>query len=157
LKGFYKILHVVVGAAFLLVIFYFLLLIAVAFKIVVKVDAGYYFGLRVALRENNTQMLLLLRMTLERISRTWLILQIAFLIIDVAILHDVLHFGLRDMSALHATLCVLRVFKITDFSVESASAGSFAFGLRAIIICAFAAIIQATAGTNKQQQSGEYD
>jgi hypothetical protein len=124
---------------------------------VVQINTGYNFCVRFTLGKYNAQMLLFRCVTLERISRAGLVLQVAFPIINVTILHNVFHFCLRNVPALHSAFCVLRVIKISDFSVESSGAGRLAPGLRAVVICVFAVIIQAATGTHKQQQCGKHN
>ena len=77
----------------------------------VEVYHGYYRGGAVALRIDNTHPLVIGCISFQCIARTTGILEITFIIVDLTVQHDILHFALRYLPALHTTSCMVAVLQ----------------------------------------------
>jgi hypothetical protein len=92
---------------------------AMAFPICTEIDTGDYFGLLIALCKHDPNPLIVLRGTLQCIGWAGFVVHITFAVVDRAFLHDLLHFGLRDLPALHPAFGMPGVFDIGNSPVES--------------------------------------
>ena len=80
------------------------------FPIRFQVNAGNHFCFIIALGENDAHTLLILRHTFQRISGARPGFYIAFAVIDLSLLHDLLHLGLGNLAAFHPALSMLGIF-----------------------------------------------
>lgn len=76
-----------------------------------QVNAGDYFGRLIALRKHDAYVLVIVCIAFQCVHGAGIAFDIAFAIIDVAVFHDVLHFGLGNLAAFHAAAGVFGVFK----------------------------------------------
>jgi hypothetical protein len=90
-----------------------------AFKLGIQVNNGNYCRALVALREYDSHMLSVGCLVFYGIPGTSCIIQIAFIIIDVALLHGKPDFFLGDMPAFHPASRVLTIFQIGYPSVKT--------------------------------------
>ena len=93
---------------------------AITLPVGIEIDAGHDLGLEITLCEDDAHALVIGRSSLEGIGGAGTIVKIALIIVDLSIAHDLLHFGLRDFAALHATLRMLSIFYVGYPSVEAA-------------------------------------
>jgi hypothetical protein len=127
---------------------------AMAFKFIFEVYTGYHFGFIIALCKNNTYMLVVfLCISFQRISRAWSSAGFAFIIIDIAVLHNILYFFLRNMTALHPAFGMLCIFQVTYPPVEP----PVAIGIIAAVIAGGGSgLFGSTAATPAQHQRSQY-
>ena len=82
---------------------------AIAGPLLFQVDNSNYGGVCVALSENNPNTLVVVGKSLHGIARAPAIFKIAFLIVDLAFLHDLLYFCHRYLAAIHSTASVIAI------------------------------------------------
>jgi hypothetical protein len=106
-----------------------------AFPFCIQIDHRDHFGLLVALGKNDSYLLRIGRPAFQGIAGTTAILQIAFAVIDMTILHDIFHFGAVDMTAIHPAKRMLAVFQKRDAAVKApVSVDTAAFFLPDLIL-----------------------
>lgn len=88
------------------------------FPIRIEVDAGDHFCFQVALPENDAYVLIIVRGTFQCITGAGPAIHIAFFIIDGTVFHDLLHFRLGYIAALHPAFRMLSVFDIRNTPVK---------------------------------------
>ena len=84
-----------------------------------QVDAGDHFRFIIALPEDDAYMLVIHCISFQCVYRTGICLHIAFTVIDISFLHDVLNFSGSYLPAIHAALGVFSVFQEGGPPVES--------------------------------------
>ena len=87
-----------------------------------KIDARNYFGRLIALRKYDAHMLIIIRITFQRIRWAGPAFDIAFAVIDIARFHNVLHLCLGYFPALHSAPGVFGIFNERRSPVEPAVA-----------------------------------
>src|SRR5262245_43779098 len=85
---------------------------AVATPLRIQVDHGNHFRLLVALPENYSHALVILRHPFERIRRTRLRIYLRLIVIDPPVAHDLLDLLLRTVSTLHPATGVFGIFYV---------------------------------------------
>lgn len=90
-----------------------------AFKILVEVNTGHYFGFIVTLGEYNAQVLLFGGIAFKGVGWTGTAGGFAFAVIDLPVLKNVFYFRLGDMAAFHPAFRMLRVFEIAHTPIQS--------------------------------------
>jgi len=121
---------------------------AMAFKIMVEIDTGHHFGFIIALGKYDAQVLvLLLRIAFERVGGAGFCVYFGLAVIDGTVLHDILHFLLCNMPAIHAALRMFGVFEVAVSPVEA---------MVAVYVVGHRGPAGRPAGTHRQRQYGQY-
>ncbi len=87
-------------------------------KFRIQIDDRYHCCGFIALREDDAYPLIIFGASFQRITRTTGILQVAFIVIDGAALHDLFHFFLRNVTAFHAATGMIAVLNESGAPVE---------------------------------------
>jgi len=77
--------------------------------LLIKIDGGNNLSLKITLRENNTNALIIVCDAFNCIGGTGPIVHIRFPVIDFASFHNFFHFLFCDLSALHSAARMLRI------------------------------------------------
>jgi hypothetical protein len=102
----------------------------------IQVDTGNHFRAVIALSKYNPQMLMIVSVTLHRISRARTVIDITLAVINCTVSHNILHLCLCDVPAGHPAFGVLRVFDIRNPPVKTAVAVGIRSGIFAgTVIC----------------------
>jgi len=89
-----------------------------ALPVLTEVDASDDFSGAVALPENDAYVLVVVRISFYRIRGAWLAFNVAFAVIDLAVLHNILYFQLGYFPAFHAATGVVGILQVRNPAVE---------------------------------------
>jgi hypothetical protein len=128
------------------------------FPICIEVNSGHHFGSEIALGKYNADALIITGKPFHGVGGTGFFVDIAFVIVDLAASHNVFHFGLGNMPALHPAFSMFGIFDIGNAAVESTIAVDLAG--RCFVVAGgrvFCGFIRCSPGTtpDKEQQYGQ--
>ncbi len=108
-----------------------------AFKFSLQIDHRNHHRGFITLCKNNSHLLVIPCDPFQGVAGAACILQVALIVIDLPVSHDIFHFILRNMTALHPACCMITVFNIGGAPVKTTVPVYRTGGVFRVIICDF--------------------